>query len=134
VEQRISLVTIGVEDLGRSRAFYEALGWRTDSTQDSEVVFFQAGGMIFGLWGREQLAADSGLLANPPGAVTLAYNVASRTDLDAAIAEAAAAGARILRAPAETFWGGYTAVFHDPDGHPWESPTTRRGTWRPTDG
>jgi uncharacterized protein len=121
VEQRVSLVTLGVEDLARARAFYEALGWKTGATPADDVVFFQAGGMIFGLWGREQLSEDSGV-EDPGGygGVTLAYNARDRAEVDAVIEEARAAGATIAREPGEAFWGGYTAVFVDPDGHPWE--------------
>jgi catechol 2,3-dioxygenase-like lactoylglutathione lyase family enzyme len=121
VEQRVSLVTLGVEDLARARAFYEALGWKTGATPAEDVVFFQAGGMIFGLWGREQLSEDSGVRdLGGYGGVTLAYNARDRAEVDAVIEEARAAGATIAREPGEAFWGGYTAVFVDPDGHPWE--------------
>ncbi len=121
MEQRISLITLGVEDLDRSRAFYESLGWRTNAAPDDDVVFFQTGGMIVALWDRARLAEDSGV-ANSPGwgGVTLAYNVRSPAEVDAVIGEARAAGADIPREPAETFWGGYSGVFVDPDGHPWE--------------
>jgi len=121
VEQRVSLLTLGVADLPRSRAFYEALGWSTDAGPGDDVVFFQAGPMILGLWSRERLAEDSGLPDGGGfGGMTLAHNVSSPAQVDGVIAEARAAGARIAREPAETFWGGYSAVFHDPDGHPWE--------------
>jgi predicted lactoylglutathione lyase len=121
VEQRVSLITLGVADLGRSRAFYEALGWVTNAAADDEVVFFQAGGMIVALWSREALAEDSGVEdAGGWGGVTLAQNVRSPAEVDALIEEARAAGASIVRDPAETFWGGYSGVFVDPDGHPWE--------------
>jgi catechol 2,3-dioxygenase-like lactoylglutathione lyase family enzyme len=121
MEQRLSLVTLGVGDLARARAFYEALGWRTGAAPADDVVFFQAGGMIVGLWGREQLTEDS-CVEDPGGygGVTLAYNARSREEVDGVIEEARAAGARIGREPAETFWGGYSALFVDPDGHPWE--------------
>jgi uncharacterized protein len=121
VEQRVSLVTLGVADLARSRALYEALGWTTGAAPDDEVVFFQAGGMVVALWGREQLAEDSGVEDTGGwGGVTLAHNVRSSEAVDAVLAEAAAAGATIARAGAPTFWGGYSGVFVDPDGHPWE--------------
>ena len=121
MEQRVSLVTLGVADLARARAFYEALGWTTRAETGDDVVFFQAGGMIVALWSRVQLAEDSGV-ADPGGwgGVTLAYNVRSPAEVDAVIEEARAAGARIARAGAATFWGGYSGVFVDPDGHPWE--------------
>jgi catechol 2,3-dioxygenase-like lactoylglutathione lyase family enzyme len=121
VEQRLSLVTLGVRDLQRARAFYEALGWRTGAEPGDGVVFFQAGGMIVALWSRESLAQDSGVEdAGGFGGVTLAYNTRSPEEVDAAIEEARRAGARIAREPAPTFWGGYSGVFVDPDGHPWE--------------
>jgi uncharacterized protein len=121
MEPRVSLVTLGVADLRRSRAFYEALGWQTNAAPGEDVVFFGAGGMILGLWSRESLAEDSGVPdAGGFGGITLAHNVGSPEGVDAVIAEARAAGARIAREPAATFWGGYSAVFHDPDGHPWE--------------
>ncbi|MEX1045983.1 MAG: VOC family protein [Actinomycetota bacterium] len=121
MEQRLSLVTLGVSDLGRSRRFYEALGWRTDSEPDSDVVFFQSGGMVLALWGRDQLAEDSTVTDSGGwGGVTLAHNVRSPAEVDAVLEEARVAGAKIGRPGAETFWGGYSGVFIDPDGHPWE--------------
>ena len=121
MEQRLSLVTLGVSDLGRARRFYEALGWTTRAEPDDDVVFFQAGGMIVALWGRDQLAEDSGVADGGGwGGITLAYNTRSQDEVDAVVEEARAAGARIAREPAATFWGGYSAVFVDPDGHPWE--------------
>ena len=121
MEQRLSLVTLGVADLARARAFYETLGWATQAEPDDDVVFFQAGGMIVALWGRGQLAEDT-RVEDPGGwgGVTLAHNVGSPAQVDAVIEEARAAGAAIGREPAETFWGGYSGVFLDPDGHPWE--------------
>ena len=120
MEQRLSVVTLGVADLERARAFYGALGW-TPGTDDEGVVFFQAGGMVLALWARDALAGDSGV-EDPGGwgGVTLAYNARSRTEVDAVLAEAERAGARSARPGAETFWGGYSGVFVDPDGHPWE--------------
>ena len=121
MEQRLSLVTLGVADLARARSFYEALGWATQAEPDDDVVFFQTGGMIVALWGRGQLAEDSGVEDNGGwGGVTLALNVRSPAEVDAVIDEARAAGARIAREGAETFWGGYSGLFVDPDGHPWE--------------
>jgi hypothetical protein len=121
VQQRVSLVTLGVRDLARARRFYEALGWTTRAGADDDVVFFQAGGLVLGLWGREELAADSGVEdAGGWGGVTLAHNVRSPSDVDAVIEEARAAGATITREPGETFWGGYSGAFADPDGHAWE--------------
>ncbi|MGB2710134.1 MAG: VOC family protein [Conexibacter sp.] len=121
MDQRVSLITLGVGDLGRARAFYEALGWRTGAAPGDDVAFFQAGGMVVALWDRAKLAQDSGVEDGGGwGGMTLAYNVGSPAEVDAAIAEAEAAGARIARHGAETFWGGYSGVFVDPDGHPWE--------------
>jgi len=121
VEQRVSLITLGVTDLARSRAFYEALGWTTGAQPADDVVFFQSGGMIVALWGRDQLAEDSCVADSGGwGGVTLAHNVRSPEEVDAVIDEARAAGATIGREGAETFWGGYSGLFLDPDGHPWE--------------
>jgi uncharacterized protein len=98
VEQRISLVTLGVADVARARAFYEALGWQTNAAPDDDVVFFQSGGMILAIWGRDQLAEDSGVEdAGGWGGVTLAHNVRSPEEVDAVLAEAERAGARIPR-------------------------------------
>jgi len=121
MEQRVSLITLGVADLGRARAFYEQLGWSASAGPEEDVVFFEAGGMIVGLWSRTRLAEDSGVEdAGGWGGVTLAYNARSPEEVDAVIAEAERAGATVPRAGAETFWGGYSGVFIDPDGHPWE--------------
>ena len=121
MEQRVSLITLGVADLARARAFYEALGWTTRAGADDDVVFFQTGGMIVALWGRTELADDSGVEDTGGwGGVTLAHNVRTPAEVDAVIDEARAAGATVPRAGAETFWGGYSGVFVDPDGHPWE--------------
>jgi uncharacterized protein len=121
MEQRYSLITLGVSDLRRAREFYEALGWTTGAQPDDDVVFFQAGGSILALWGRDQLAEDSAVEDTGGwGGVTLAYNARSPEEVDAVVEEARATGARIAREPGATFWGGYSAVFVDPDGHPWE--------------
>ncbi len=120
MEQRLSLVTLGVTDIDRARAFYEALGW-TGESPDGEVVFMQAGGMVLGLWSRALLAADSTVTDGGGwGGVTLAHNVGSPEAVDAVLEEAAAAGATIGRPGAPTDWGGYSGLFVDPDGHPWE--------------
>ncbi|MEV0805300.1 VOC family protein [Micromonospora sp. NPDC050200] len=118
MEQRISLVTLGVADLPRARAFYERLGWRGQEVE--ETVFFQAGGLALVLWGRDKLAADAGVPDTDPGGVTLAQNVRSRAEVDDVLATAAQAGARITRPAAKTFYGGYAGCFTDPDGHVWE--------------
>jgi catechol 2,3-dioxygenase-like lactoylglutathione lyase family enzyme len=121
VKPRLTVVTLGVSDLTRSRDFYEQLGWRSDSREEMGVVFFASGDMVLALWGRDELAQDSGVApGNGWGGVTLAHNVGSPAEVDEVIVAAERAGATITRVPAETFWGGYTGVFVDPDGHPWE--------------
>jgi len=116
----VSLVTLGVTDLDRARRFYEQLGWRAGLDVE-ETVFFQAGGLVVTLWGRDELAEDSGVTDDGGwGGITLAHNVASDDEVDRVIEQARAAGARITREPAATFYGGYAGVFLDPDGHPWE--------------
>jgi uncharacterized protein len=121
VEQRVSLVTLGVHDLARARRFYEALGWTTGAEPGDDVVFFQTGCMVLALWGRDQLSGDTGVEDGGGwGGVTLAYNVRSSGDVDDVMLEAEAAGAKITRAAGETFWGGYSGAFTDPEGHAWE--------------
>jgi uncharacterized protein len=121
MEQRVSLITLGVRDLARARAFYEALGWTTNAAPDDDVVFFQGGGTIVALWGRDRLAEDTGVEDSGGwGGITLAYNTRSPTEVDAVIAEAEAAGGTVLRRGAEAFWGGYSGAFADPEGHAWE--------------
>lgn len=122
MEQRVSLITLGVADLARARRFYRALGWEGQEVQ--ETVFFQAGGLALVLWGRDKLAADSGVPDRPADGsfdgITLAHNVRSREEVDSLTDAAGRAGATITRSPAETFYGGYAACFADPDGHIWE--------------
>jgi hypothetical protein len=121
MQQRISLVTLGVDDLARSRSFYAQLGWRGQEVE--ETVFFQAGGMALVLWSRAKLAADSGIDDPGRGAfdgIVLAQNLRSEREVDELIAAAEKAGARVTRPPAPTFYGGYAGVFCDPDGHAWE--------------
>jgi uncharacterized protein len=121
MEQRLSLVTLGVADVERARSFYEALGWTTGAEPGAEVAFFQAGGMIVALWDRAKLAEDSAVSDDGGwGGITLAHNVRSPEEVNAVLDEARAAGAEIGREGAKTFWGGYSGVFSDPDGHPWE--------------
>ena len=122
MEQRLSVVTLGVADLERSRRFYEdGLGWRRGNASD-EVVFFQIGGAVLALFPRDALAEDARLPAEGSGfgGVTLAQCVRTREEVDAVLAEAAAAGATILKPAQDVFWGGYSGYFADPDGHPWE--------------
>jgi len=143
MEQRISLITLGVADVSRARTFYERLGWRGQEAE--ETVFFQAGAMALILWGRAKLADDSGVKdsgvkdsgvkdsgvkdggAKDEGVTTggfdgvvLAHNVRSRAEVDAVLAEAAGAGGEITQPARETFYGGYAGCFRDPDGHVWE--------------
>jgi len=121
VEQRVSLVTLGVRDLARARAFYEALGWKTGAALEDDVVFFQSGCLVLALWGRTELAEDSGVEDGGGwGGVTLAHNVRSAGEVDGVMEEAEAAGATITRPAGETFWGGYSGAFADPEGHAWE--------------
>lgn len=121
MEQRLSLVTLGVADLELSRTFYRNLGWKEGPGSSDEVVFFQVNGMVVALWDRETLAEDSTVEDTGSwGGVTLAYNTRSQSQVDAILEEAQFAGATIGRQGAETFWGGYSGVFIDPDGHPWE--------------
>jgi hypothetical protein len=112
VEQRISLVTLGVEDLERARGFYEALGWAGAQQPDDEVCFFQAGGMVFGLW--------TALGGHGAPGIELAYNVRSPADVGAVLAEAERAGGTIVRPAQHADWGGVTGAFSDPDGYVWE--------------
>lgn len=120
MEQRLSLVTLGVHDLDRARAFYDALGWQPAASPE-EVVFYQLGGVVLALWERTALEADSGVTDGGGwGGVTLAHNVGSREDVDGVLAQARAAGGTVAREGAATFWGGYSGVFIDPEGHPWE--------------
>ena len=121
MDQRVSLITLGVDDVGAARRFYEALGWECKEVE--ETVFVQAGGSSVVLWGREKLADDAGVEnagAGGFGGITLAQNVRSREEVDAILAVAEAAGARITKPAAETFYGGYAAYFADLDGHMWE--------------
>lgn len=120
MEQRVSLITLGVADVAASRDFYERLGWRCAMFVE-DTAFFQAGGLIVTLWGREKLAEDMAV-ADPGGwsGIGLAHNVRSPEEVNAVVAEARSAGATITKEPATTFYGGYAGAFADPDGHTWE--------------
>jgi catechol 2,3-dioxygenase-like lactoylglutathione lyase family enzyme len=121
MEQRVSLITLGVRDLARARSFYEGLGWKSGAAPADDVVFFQAGCMIVALWGRDQLAEDTAIEDSGGwGGVTLAYNTRSLEEVDRVLAEVEPAGGTVLRPGGETFWGGYSGAFADPEGHPWE--------------
>lgn len=120
----VSLITLGVDDLDRATAFYEAWGWRRSSASVAGVVAFLDGGTVaLGLFGREDLAADAGVGIGAPGehgSVALAMNLASPDEVDDALRSAAAAGGRVTRPAAATEWGGYSGYVRDPDGHLWE--------------
>jgi len=122
MEQRISLITLGVTDLDRARDFYERLGWRRSVRRAEGVAFFQVGGMALALYPRTALAADAQLAPAGEGfgGVVLAHNVRRREEVEAVLAEAVSAGARLLRPAHETEWGGYVGYFADLDDHPWE--------------
>lgn len=123
MQPRLSLVTLGVADVARARAFYERLGFTASSASTTDVTFFSAGGVVLGLFGRDALAADAGVADSGPATfsgVTLAHNVASEPEVEAALSAAAAAGGRIVKPAQRAFWGGWTGYFADPDGHLWE--------------
>jgi uncharacterized protein len=123
VPARISIVTLGVDNLARSKAFYEALGWEAAGAAGDEICWFRTADSYLGLFDRESLARDAGLRSEPTaefGGITLAINVESEAAVDAAFEAAAGAGARILKPAEGTDWGGYSGYFADPDGHPWE--------------
>ena len=122
MQQRLSLITLGVSDLARSRAFYEALGWRASSASQGDVVFFQLNGLALSLYPRAALAADVRTPDSKPGfsGVTLAHNLSSEANVDALYARMTAAGAAGVKKPEKAFWGGYSGYVADPDGHLWE--------------
>ena len=122
MEPRVSLITLGVADVARARAFYEALGWTASQASQPEVAFFQGNGLALALWSREALAEDAGVENTEPGfaGIALAYNGRSKAEVDEVFARAKAVGGRPLKPPQDTSWGGYSGYFADPDGHPWE--------------
>jgi uncharacterized protein len=123
VPARISIVTLGVDNLARSKAFYETLGWELASSVGDEICWFRTSDSYLGLFGREDLATDAGMRSEPTaefGGITLAICLESEEAVDAAFAEAIAAGARLLKAAVRADWGGYSGYVADPDGHPWE--------------
>lgn len=123
MEPRLSLITLGVTDMARSRTFYERLGWTASAMSNDDVTFFQAGGVVFGLYGHAALAADANVAefgVPPYRGVSVAYNGRDKAEVDAVLAEAEAAGATIVKPAEEVFWGGYSGYFADPDGHLWE--------------
>ncbi len=122
LEQRLSLITLGVADLERSREFYERLGWRRSMAKSRGIVFFQLVGMVLALFPRFDLAKDAKVSPDGEGfsGVSLAYNARTRGEVDSVLAQAEAAGARILKPAKEATWGGYSGYFSDPDGFLWE--------------
>lgn len=122
MEQRVSIITLGVADLKRSREFYERLGWRRSMAKAEGIVFFQAGGMAVALFPRDELAKDANIAPEGSGfrGISLAYNTRNRAEVDTVLKNAEAAGARLLKPAQEAFWGGYSGYFSDPDGFPWE--------------
>ncbi len=126
MEQRLSLVTLGVANVPASRSFYERLGWKASSVGGDDIAFFQVGCLVFALYGRGELAKDAclpdqgGSQGGGFGGFALAYNVREKPEVDAVIAQAVAAGAKLLKPARDAFWGGYSGYFADPDGHPWE--------------
>jgi predicted lactoylglutathione lyase len=122
MDQRVSVVTLGVKNLGTAKKFYvDGLGWKP-AFENEEIIFFQAGGMVFALFLRDNLAAD--FQGDPAtfgnAAFALGYNVRAKSDVDPLMQRAAAAGATILKSPQEASWGGYSGYFADPDGFAWE--------------
>lgn len=122
MEPRVSIITLGVQDVARARAFYETLGFKASSSSRESVTFFDAGGVVLGLYGRGPLAEDATVEDSPPGfsGVALAYNARSEVDVDAVLAEAVSAGAKLIKPAGKVFWGGYSGYFADRDGHLWE--------------
>jgi predicted lactoylglutathione lyase len=122
MEQRVSIITLGVSDLTRSREFYERLGWRRSMAQSEGIVFFQAGGMALALYPRDELAKDAKVAPQGDGfrGISLAYNARHRAEVDSVLKEAEAAGAKVVKPAQEAFWGGYSGDFSDPDGFLWE--------------
>ena len=123
VPARLSIVTLGVDDVARSRAFYEALGWEVAGAVGEEICWFRTSDSYIGIFGREDLARDAGLRSEPTaefGGITLAINVENEEAVSAALEAAVTAGGRILKPGTRMDWGGFSGYFADPDGHPWE--------------
>ena len=122
MEQRLSIVTLGVADVARARGFYEALGWTASRASNDEIVFFQLAGMALALYAGDDLAGDARVASGGGGSarITLAHNAHDRAEVDALLAAAERAGATIVKPAGDVFWGGYSGYFADPDGHAWE--------------
>jgi predicted lactoylglutathione lyase len=121
MQQRVSMITLGVADYARAKAFYAALGW-TPALEEQDTAFFAANGVILTLWDRGELAREMGVADDGArwGAIALAHNVRSREEVHEVIERARSAGAQVTREPAGTFYGGYAGAFADLDGHAWE--------------
>lgn len=139
MEQRVSLITLGVADLEASAAFYEALGWKRVQAEEASIVAFDCLGQVVGLYPKEKLAEDMGLPVEQIGGfsgMTLGYNVREKAEVDALAAKVAEAGGRVVKPPHEIFWGGYSSYIADLDGHVWEiawnpySPPREDGTFQ----
>ena len=121
MDPRINVVTLGVEDVGRARQFYERLGWNAHPSSDVNIAFFQANGLVFALYGRNALAEDARIpLGQGFGGVTLSYNVPTKAEVAPLLLLAQQAGGRIVKPAQDVFWGGHSGYFADPDGHLWE--------------
>ena len=122
MEQRVSIITLGVADLRRSREFYERLGWRRSMAQNEGIVFFQAGCMVLALYPRAELAKDANVASDGAGfsGVALAHNVRDRKEVDKVLEQARSVGAKLVKPAEEAFWGGYSGYFSDADGFLWE--------------
>jgi catechol 2,3-dioxygenase-like lactoylglutathione lyase family enzyme len=120
VDQRVSVVTLGVGDVARSRAFYTGLGWEPALEPDGRVIFFQARGLVFALWALEDMEAETGVTGGRPGGLMLAHNVGTDEEVDGVLDEAARAGGTVVAPARRMEWGGYSGAFADPDGHLWE--------------
>ncbi len=122
MEQRLSIISLGVSDMVKSRSFYEKLGWKASAENSNDkITFFQLGGIILGLYGLDALAEEARQPVSPGfDGITIAHNARSKSEVDLLLAEAEAAGAQILNPAKDVFWGGYSGYFADPDGHAWE--------------
>jgi len=122
MDQRISIVTLGTDNMARAVAFWEAMGWPRKARKFDAIAMFQCGGMAFAIYPFDKLAEDCGMTDRGPGfgGFTLAHNVGSKAEVDELLARAVANGATLQKAAHEAFWGGYSGYFCDPDGHPWE--------------